>query len=51
MKVLITRGYHFQEAQLKQIEDLGCEVVVWHTEEEPVPSEHRDADILINYLM
>lgn len=51
MKVLITRGYHFKEEQLKQIEALGCEVVVWHTEEEPVPPEHRDADILINYQM
>ncbi len=51
MKVLITRGYHFNEEQLKQIENLGCEVVVWHTEEEPVPPEHRDADILVNYQM
>lgn len=51
MKVLITRGYHFGEGQLQQMEALGCEVVVWHTEEEPVPLEHRDADILINYQM
>lgn len=51
MKVLITRGYHFQEEQLRQLEALGCEVVVWHTEEEPVPPEHHDAEVLVNYQM
>ncbi len=51
MKVLITRGYHFGEEQLKQMEALGCAVVVWPTEEEPIPPEHQDTEVLINYQM
>ncbi len=51
MKVLITCGYTFREEQLKRLEALGCEVVTWPNEKEPVSESHYDADILLSYRM
>jgi phosphoglycerate dehydrogenase-like enzyme len=48
-KTLITCGYHFSDKQLKKLEGLGCEVVVWSSEKEPVTEEHLDAEILFSY--
>jgi phosphoglycerate dehydrogenase-like enzyme len=51
MKILITCGYTFMEEQLKRLEALGCEVVTWPNEREPVSEYHYDADILFSYRM
>lgn len=49
IKTLITCGYNFRDDQLKQLKDLGCDLVIHPREKEPVPEEHLDADILFCY--